>query len=88
MVQLLAKGEEMVKEKVQVIFQDIFDDKKLWVTETTSAADIEDWDSLGNIDLIVAMENEFKVKFSIKDIQALQNVGDMIRLIEKELAVK
>ncbi|MDO9182277.1 MAG: acyl carrier protein [Bacteriovorax sp.] len=78
----------MVKEKVQLIFQDVFDDKNLLVTEGMSAADIEDWDSLGNIDLIVAMENEFKVKFNIKDIQELQNVGDMIRLIEKELAAK
>lgn len=78
----------MIKEKVQSIFQDVFDDEKLVISESTSGPDIEDWDSLSNVDLIVAMENEFKIKFNIREIQTLKNVGDMIKLIEKELASK
>ena len=76
------------KENVQEIFRDIFDDPNLNVQEQTSASDIEDWDSLANVDLIVAMENKFGVRFDMKDIQALKNVGDMIQLIDKLLAAK
>jgi acyl carrier protein len=58
------------------IFQDIFDDDDLIPTPEMTAADVDEWDSLSHIRLIVAVEQEFNVKFSIPEIERLKNVGD------------
>ena len=71
---------------VNEIFIDVFDDNSPIIKEDTNADDIEDWDSLANINLVVAMEKEFNLKFNINDIEKLNNVGDMIDLIKKKLA--
>ncbi|HIS74637.1 TPA: acyl carrier protein [Candidatus Galligastranaerophilus intestinavium] len=73
-----------VFEKVQEIFQDVFDDTTLEIKREYSSADIEDWDSLAQINLITQMEKEFNLKFNMNDIIKLQNIGDMIDLIEKK----
>ena len=70
---------------VNEIFIDVFDDNSLNIKEDTNADDIEDWDSLANINLVVAMEKEFNIKFVITEIEALENVGDMIDLIKIKL---
>ena len=62
-------------EKLNGIFRDVFDDEDITVTETTTAADIEDWDSLTHIMLLSAIEDEFDVKFDMK-------AGAMAELIE------
>jgi acyl carrier protein len=72
-------------ERLQEIFRDVFDDETLILTSSTSAKDIEDWDSLAQINLVAAIESEFSMKFDIAEIPTLQNVGDMIDLIEKKL---
>ncbi len=72
-------------EKLQTIFRDVFDDESLNIKREYSAADIEDWDSLAQINLIVAIEKEFNLKFNINDITALANIGDMLDLIEKKI---
>ena len=72
---------EEVFEKVTDIFRDVFDDDDLVITDSTNADDIEDWDSLEHISLIVSMEKEFSVKFDIKTVNSLENVGQMIDLI-------
>ena len=71
--------------QVQDIFRDVFDDDKLVLTRETDADDIEDWDSLMQIRLVVAMEKTFQVKFDIMEVQSLQNVGEMADLIERKL---
>lgn len=68
-------------EKLNEIFRDVFDDEDITVTETTTAADIEDWDSLTHIMLLSAVEDEFDIKFDMKAVQGLKNVGDMADLI-------
>jgi len=72
---------EEVFEKVTDIFRDVFDDEDLVIGETTNSDDIEDWDSLEHIQLIVAMEKEFNIKFDIKTVNTLENVGQMVDLI-------
>lgn len=72
---------EEVFSKVTDIFRDVFDDESLVIGETTNADDIEDWDSLEHIQLIVGMEKEFSVKFDIKTVNSLENVGQMVDLI-------
>ena len=67
------------------IFRDIFDDDELVITDETTAADIEDWDSLEQINILVAMEREFGVKFSVGEVEGLANVGEMLDLIESKV---
>ena len=68
-------------EAVQQIFRDNFDDEELVLTRETCADDIEDWDSLEQINLLTAMEKQFGVKFKLDDVRGLANVGDMVDLI-------
>lgn len=76
--------EEMLK-KVNEIFWDVFDDDSIVVTEETTAADIEDWDSLTHITLISEVENEFDFTFAMKDVLGMKNVGEMLDIIEKQI---
>lgn len=69
-------------EKIQDIFRDIFDDDLLIISPDTSADDIEDWDSLSHINLIVSVEKEFNIKFALGEIQSLNNIGEMMKLVE------
>ena len=70
-------------EAVQDIFRDNFDDEELVITRETSADDIEDWDSLEQINLLTAMEKKFGLKFRLDDVRDLKNVGDLLDLIER-----
>jgi acyl carrier protein len=72
--------------RVQEIMVDVFDEDDLTVTRDTSADDVEDWDSLSHIRLMVAVEREFGVKFTNAEIEQLQKVGDLIDLIDRKLA--
>lgn len=72
--------------EVNEIFREIFDDDSLVVIDATNADDIEDWDSLEQINILVAMEKKFDIKFSVNDVDGLENVGQTIDLIEKKLA--
>ena len=64
--------------KVQEIFQDVLDNEDIVLSFNTTADDVEEWDSLSHIQLIVAIEKEFKVKFTSKEITSWKTVGDMI----------
>lgn len=77
---------EMIYEKVTDIFRDVFDDETIELNDNTSAADIEDWDSLMHINIITAIENGFSIKFKLKEVTNLQTVGDTIRLIEEKIS--
>lgn len=76
---------EQIFEKLTAVFQDIFDDGDITIGENTSAADIEDWDSLTHIMLLSAVEDKFGIKFDMKAVQGLKNVGGMVDLIEEQL---
>ena len=68
---------------VQDIFRDNFDDDSLVITRETCADDIEDWDSLEQINLLTAMEKKFGLKFRLEDVRGLENVGDLLDLITR-----
>ena len=72
--------------KLTEVFRDVFDDETIELAETTTAADIEDWDSLTHIMLLSAVEDVFKIKFVMKAVQGLKDVGAMVSLIEQALA--
>ncbi len=63
------------------IMVDVFDNDDLEIDENTSADDVEEWDSLSHIRLIVAVERKFGVKFKNSEIESLKNVGDLAKLI-------
>jgi acyl carrier protein len=68
------------------IFRDVFDNDALVVSEGMTAADVPTWDSLSNINMIIAVEKAFGVKFSIKDVRNLKNVGELLELIKRKAA--
>ena len=68
-------------EKLNEIFCDVLDLDEVELTDETSADDIEEWDSLSHIQLIVAIEKEFKLKFTSKEIMSWKNVGEMVNCI-------
>lgn len=69
---------------LQVIFRDIFDDNEIVLQSSTCADDIEDWDSLAQMNLLVAIEKHFGIKFSVKEVLSLKNVGEMVALISNK----
>ena len=71
-------------ERLNNVFREVFDDDSITVTDATTAADIEGWDSLMHITLISAVEDEFDISFNMKDIVQMKNVGDMADIIEQE----
>lgn len=71
-------------ERLNDVFRDVFDDETITVTDSTTAADIDGWDSLMHITLISAVEDEFDIKFDMKSVVAMKNVGDMADIIEQE----
>ena len=69
-------------EKLNEVFSDVFDED-ITVTPETTSADIEEWDSLTHITLISEVEDTFGMKFSMKDVLGMRNVGEMADIIEK-----
>ena len=75
--------EQAILEAVQEIFRDNFDDDSLVLTRETTADDIEDWDSLEQINLLTAIEKKFNIKFKLADVRNLKNVGDLLDLVAR-----
>jgi len=71
-------------EMLEPIFRTVFDDPAITLTRSTTADDIDDWDSLSHMNLVIAVELAFKVKFALGELQTLKNVGDMLDLINKK----
>lgn len=72
---------EEVYGKLNEVFRDIFDDEDITVSDGTTADDIEDWDSLEHINLVVAVEKEFGIKFNMSEVNKMSNVGEMVDII-------
>jgi acyl carrier protein len=77
---------QQIYESLTEIFRDVFDDPGFLVTPELSAKDVPEWDSFNHINLIVAAEMRFGVKFRTSEIDALQNVGEFAGLIERKRA--
>ena len=75
----------MLKE-INNIFIDVLDNEDIVLDESTQATDVEDWDSLNHIQLVVAVEKHFKIRFTSKEIQSWKNVGEMMNCIHEKVA--
>jgi acyl carrier protein len=73
-------------EKTRQVMMDVMDLDELHVDEGTTASDVEDWDSLTHIRLVVAIEQAFRVKFTTGEVESFKNVGDMVTVIDAKLA--
>ena len=78
----------MVKEKLQCIFREVFEDDDIILQENMTAEDIEDWDSLTHIQLIENIEVEFGITFTLQEVTKLNNVGEFIDLTEQKVGEK
>lgn len=72
---------EDVYERLNKVFQEVFDDDTIEVNDSTTADDIEDWDSFEHINLIVAIEQEFSFKIPMGKTISMKNVGEMVDII-------
>lgn len=68
------------------VFRQVFDDSSLTVTRATTANDIDEWDSLTHMNLVIAVELKFGIKFALGELQLLKNVGDMADMVGKKIA--
>jgi acyl carrier protein len=74
--------------QLQDVFRAVFDDDALVISRETTAQDIEAWDSVQNVTLMLDVETEFIVRFSTSEMAYLKHVGDLVDLIEKKLQKK
>lgn len=74
-----------IENRVQNVFNEVFERDDFILTNDTTAEEVEEWDSLSHIQFIVGLENEFGVKFALGELQSLRNVGDAYNLINTKI---
>ncbi len=73
------------KDILNGVFREVFEDDSIQITDVMTADDIDGWDSLSHVNLIVAVEMKFNVRFSQKELLTFKNVGDLLRSIENKI---
>lgn len=71
--------------QLTTIFRTVFSDQAIILNDALTANDVERWDSLSNMLLVTEIENVFNIKFKLKDLNKMQNVGDMINIIDSKI---
>lgn len=71
--------------KVQGVFRDVFDDENLTLFDEMQAKDVEGWDSLTHVTLIMTLEDEFGIKFTTREVMGFNNVGEMMDCLKGKL---
>lgn len=78
-------NDDTILERLTEIFREVFDDEEITIGAETTAADIEGWDSISNIQLLVAIEQAFKgIKFSTGEVANMKNVGEMVEAVRRK----
>lgn len=76
----------MVMDQLTTIFRDVFQDEELNIAEDMTAADIDDWDSVMHINLILTVEEHFGVRFKSSEVARLQSIGELHNLVVEKSA--
>lgn len=76
----------VIIEKLTAIFHEIFNDNSIVLCDGMTAADVENWDSLTHMLMITKVEEKFEVKFKLKELNKMKNVGDIVSLLEEKTA--
>jgi acyl carrier protein len=74
-----------ILDRLQPIFREVLENSDLVITTSSSAKNVEGWDSLAHINLVSVIEQEFKIRFALGELETLNNVGDMIELMQKKM---
>ena len=74
-------NEKQILLRLTDVFREVFDDGSIVINRSTTADDIEDWDSLEHITLVGAVESEFGMRFKMHEVSTMKNVGEMIDII-------
>lgn len=74
--------EKEIYDQLNEVFRDVFDDDSIRVSASTTAEDIDDWDSLEHIRLIAAVERNFGIRFKMGEVASMKNVGEMVSIIQ------
>lgn len=77
---------EDIMKDLNDIFIDVFDDESIVLTDETTSDDIEFWDSLEQIHIIMACEKKWKLKFNLDEISAMKNVGEMVDMVLRKVS--
>jgi len=77
----MSMEKSQILDEVQAIFREVLDNEEIVLSNETTADDIEEWDSLTHIQLIVAIEKHFKIRFTSREILSWQNVGQLVDCI-------
>ena len=80
-------NKKKIKEKLQSVFVDVFDDEDLTICNSTNSDDIEEWDSLNHIALVLSIEKCFNIRFMTGEVLSLKDVGEMIQLLEEKTSI-
>jgi acyl carrier protein len=83
---MVKMNHQEIMEKIAGAMRDVFDLEEVHPTNATSAADIEEWDSLSHIRFMITLERIFKIKFRNEEIADLQNVGDLAEAIQEKIS--
>ena len=75
---------EVILADLNDVFRDLFDDQSISLNDGTTAADVDGWDSLEHINLILAVEEKFNMKFTMGEVTGMKNIGEMIDIIIKK----
>jgi acyl carrier protein len=75
---------DQLRSRMTGTFRNVFGDPNLVISDGMTAGDVEQWDSLTHINLIVALEREFRIKFTTGEVGKLKNVGELVSLIQRK----
>jgi acyl carrier protein len=79
-------NKEVILGRLNLIAKDVFHSEEIILLESTVASDIDCWDSIGHIELIIAIEKFYGIKFKLGELMNFKNVGDMVNSISKLLS--
>jgi acyl carrier protein len=77
-----------IQQQLTSVFRDVFADDTLTLRPDLTADDVENWDSLTHIDMITAVERDFKIRFTTGEVSSMKNVGDLTALIQKKTSTR
>lgn len=77
-----------ILQELTPIFREVFDDDSIVLTRQTTANDVDAWDSLTHMNMVMAVEVKFGIRFALGELPGLRNVGDLADLVQKKLAKK
>lgn len=72
-----------IARRLQAVFRDVFDDDEITLRADMTAADVDGWDSVANIRLMVSIEEDFRIRFDVGEFQEYRNVGELITAVAR-----